>query len=156
VKAWKKEAEFIARYLPLHAGCPGVALSLREWDGPAVLPPLRAVAGGLEARGAQRHVPEDGSWIRLRFLRLGRTLPPCDLGAHARGSIGVRPTLGWTCTDRFTWGATPASLHRPARHPGPAEGHARRRHRAPRPARAIKCEQPRSRRARGDAASGGT
>src|SRR5881392_833261 len=38
---------------------------VREWDGPAVLPPLTAVAGGLEARGAHRHVAEDGSWIGL-------------------------------------------------------------------------------------------
>ena len=32
---------------------------VREWDGPAVLPPLTAlrVRGGLEARGAHRYVP---------------------------------------------------------------------------------------------------
>ena len=36
-----------------------VATNRREWDGPAVLPPRTAqrMTGGLEARGAHRHVP---------------------------------------------------------------------------------------------------
>ena len=36
-----------------------VATNRREWDGPAVLPPRTAqrMTGGLEGRGAHRHVP---------------------------------------------------------------------------------------------------
>ena len=43
-------------HLLFFASFPG---ALREWDGPAVLPPRTAqrMSGGLEARGAHRHVP---------------------------------------------------------------------------------------------------
>ena len=37
----------------------GKPANVSEWDGPAVLPPRIAqrMSGGLEARGAYRHVP---------------------------------------------------------------------------------------------------
>jgi hypothetical protein len=45
--------------LPLKADVQRKRRHVSEWDGPAVLPPRTAqrMTGGLEARGAHRHVP---------------------------------------------------------------------------------------------------
>src|SRR5262249_30115130 len=47
--------------LPHFADSRRTSREVREWDGPAVLPPLTAdrVSGGLRARGAHRHAPQD-------------------------------------------------------------------------------------------------
>src|SRR4029434_8984134 len=49
-------------------GCPQTLIraDVREWDGPAVLPPRTAqrMTGGVEARGAHRYVPYDRRYSR--------------------------------------------------------------------------------------------
>ena len=61
---WSQEISFITQKRLLQQYPPGADIvtagrHVSEWDGPAVLPPLTAlrVCGGLEARGAHRHVP---------------------------------------------------------------------------------------------------